>query len=283
VGTRFDPRGGLTWRPNSKLSFRASAGSAYVEPYEGLINPSGYVSRHVYYPVTNFSAETSMGYDVGGDFKYARDSIVSADFYSTNIYNRYATVDVTTSGTFEGSSYTSAVIPTSQGQALNKGLELQLLHAPKYGFGYHAAVDLLRDYFYGQSTVALKNFGGVFLGPLPDNGVQLPGYPYSKIRGDLTYQFKDGVNVRLSSTTFGANNSFGQPGFTLLDGALKVPLKGYFDVILGASNILNKDDYATGGIYFGGYTYQGLGGGIGPTNYEYATPQTVYLQLRRAL
>jgi hypothetical protein len=141
---------------------------------------------------------------------------------------------------------------------------------------------LLRDYFYGQTTVGLNNFGGVFLGPLPNNGVQLPGYPYSKIRGDISYQFKDGKNVRLSSTTFGANNSFGQPGFTVLDGAFKVPFKA-FDVVLGATNILNKDDYATGGIYFGGYTYQALGGGIGPTNYENATPQTVYLQLRRAL
>ncbi len=42
--------------------------------------------------------------------------------------------------------------------------------------------------------------------------------------------------------------------------------------------ILNKDNYATGGLYFGGYTYQALGGGIAPTNWEYATPQTVYLQ-----
>jgi outer membrane receptor protein involved in Fe transport len=282
VGSRFDPRGGLTWKPSSKLSFRASAGSAYVEPYEGLINATAYVSKHVYYPVSNFSAETSMGYDFGADFKYGRDSLLSADYYSTNIYNRYATIDLTTSGTYAGTPYTSTVIPTSQGQALNQGFEISVLHAPKVGFGYHAVVDLLRDYFYGQSGVPLKNFGGVFLGPLPNNGVQLPGYPYSKMRGDLTYQLASGTNFRLSATTFGANNSFGQPGFTLLDGAVKVPFKS-FDVILGATNILNKDDYATGGVYFGGYTYQTLGGGIGPTNYEYATPQTVYLQLRKAL
>jgi len=283
VGSRFDPRGGLTWRPAPNLSFRASAGSAYVEPYEGMINAMAYVSHHTYYPVSQFSAETSMGYDVGADFRYARDSIVSADVYSTDIYNRYATIDVATSGTYKGTAYTSEVIPTSQGQSLNQGVELSLLHAPKVGFGYHAAVDLLRDYFYGQTVVSLKNFGGVFLGPLPNNGVQLPGYPYSKMRGDLTYQFANGVNARLSATTYGANNSYGQPGFTLLDGALKVPLKGVFDVVLGATNILNKDNFATGGVYFGGYTYQGLGGGIGPTNWEYATPQTVFLQLRRGL
>jgi len=285
VGSRFDPRGGLTWRPSSSLSFRASAGSAYVEPYEGLINAAGYVSKHTYYPASQFSAETSMGYDVGGDYKYARDSIVSADYYTTTIFNRYATMNAVTSGTYGGTSYTSEVIPTSQGQALNQGLELSLLHQPRVGFGYHVAVDLLRDYFYGQSNHVLHTSSGSYFvfDALPNNGVQLPGYPYSKLRGDLSYQFADGKNVRLSATTFGANNAFGQPGFTLVDGALKVPVKKFFDVILGASNILNKDNYATGGIYFGGYTYQALGGGIGPMNYEYATPQTVYLQLRKTL
>jgi outer membrane receptor protein involved in Fe transport len=283
VGERFDPRGGLTWKPSSNFSIRASAGSAYVTPYEGLINATAYVSKKTLYPVSQFSAETSMGYDVGADYKLSRDSILSADYYSTNIYNRYATIDVLTSGTFNGTAYTSEVIPTSQGQALNQGFELSLLHQPKIGFGYHLVADLLRDYFYGQTNVSLKNFGGVFLGPLPNNGVQLPGYPYSKMRGDLSYQFADGNNIRISATSYGANNSFGQPGFTLIDGALRFPIKGGFEVILGATNILNKDGFATGGLYFGGNTYQALGGGIGPTNWEYATPQTGYLQLKKTL
>jgi outer membrane receptor protein involved in Fe transport len=283
VGERFDPRGGLTWKPSSNFSIRASAGSAYVTPYEGLINATAYVSKKTLYPVSQFSAETSMGYDVGADYKLSRDSLVSADYYSTNIYNRYATIDVLTSGTFNGTAYTSEVIPTSQGQALNQGFEISLIHQPRIGFGYHLVADMLRDYFYGQTKVALNNFGGVFLGPLPNNGVQLPGYPFSKMRADLSYQFADGNNFRISATTFGANNSFGQPGFTLLDGAFRFPVKGGYDVILGATNILNKDGFQTGGLYFGGYTYQALGGGIGPTNWEYATPQTGYLQLTKKL
>jgi outer membrane receptor protein involved in Fe transport len=283
VGSRFDPRGGLTWKPTSNLSFRASAGSAYVTPYEGMINAMPYVSKHTFYPVSQFSAETSFGYDLGFDYKPCRDTILSTDFYSTNIFNRYATIDLDTSGSYQGHTYTSEVIPTSQGQSLNQGLEFSLLHQPKVGFGYHAAVDLLRDYFYGQTDVSLKNFGGVFLGPLPANGEQLPGYPYSKMRGDIWYQWSDGTNLRLSATTYGANNSFGQPGFTVVDTAFKWPIKGLFDVVIGGSNILNRDNGATGGVYFGGYTYQGLGGGIGPTNYEYATPRTGYVQLRRTM
>ncbi|HVA26643.1 MAG TPA: TonB-dependent receptor, partial [Candidatus Baltobacteraceae bacterium] len=284
VGSRFDPRGGLTWQPNAKLSIRASAGSAYVTPYAGLINPTAYVGSHkTFYPASQFNAETSTGYDFGADYKYNNDSIISADFYTTNIYNRYATVDAIVSGTYNGKPYTSEVIPTSQGQTLNQGFEISLLHQPKVGFGYHAAIDLLRDYFYNQTNVALNNFGGVFLGPLPDNGVQLPGYPFSKMRGDLWYQFADGKNFRLSATTFGANNSFGQPGFVLLDGAVKLPLTKSVDMTVGVSNLLNKDNFATGGLYFGGNTYQALGGGIGPTNWEYAAPQTIYAQLTAAI
>jgi hypothetical protein len=54
-------------------------------------------------------------------------------------------------------------------------------------------------------------------------------------------------------------------------------------VTLGATNILNKDNYATGGLYFGGNPYPALGGGVGPTNFEYATPQTVYLQVSKTI
>lgn len=291
VGSRFDPRGGLTWRPSAKISIRGSAGSAYVTPYEGVINPSASYdgSTETLTPATTqFHAETSMGYDVGADYKYSGDSIVSIDAYSTTIFNRYALYQCQTAactGTYDGNPkdpYTSEDLPSSQGQTANRGFELSILHQPKLGFGYHAAVDLLRDYSYDQNTKVVSG-GSLFLGALPDNGVQLPGYPFSKMRGDVWYQFADGKNVRLSATSYGANNAFGQPGFVLVDGAIKVPVTPSFDVTLGATNILNKDDYATGGIYEGGYTYQALGGGIGPTNWEYATPQTVYLQLTDAI
>lgn len=247
-----------------------------------MINPTSYVSKKTFHPSTQFSAESSLGYDFGVDYKYSRDSLVSMDVYSTNIYNRYATVDVATAGTYNGSAYTSAVIPTSQGQSINQGFELALTHRPTVGFGYHVAVDLLRDYFTNQTTVPLNNFGGVFLGPLPDNGVQLPGYPFSKIRTDLTYAFQNGNTFRFSGTSYGANNSFGQSGFTTYDTAFVMPVKT-FNITLGISNVFNKDNGQTGGLYFGGYTYQALGGGVGPMNYEFAQPQTLFLQLSTTL
>jgi len=284
VGSRFDPRGGLTWRPNSNLSIRASAGSAFVTPYEGVINPTTYLGSHkTLYPATQFQAETSTGYDVGADYKYSRDSLISADLYSTTIFNRYAQYQCVTAactGMFGGKPYTSEVIPTSQGQTANRGVELTLLHQPKFGFGYQVAADLLRDYSYDQ--IPVTSGGSLFLGPLPANGVQIPGYPYDKVRANIWYTFQNSMSVRVGSTTYGANNAYGQPGFTLVDGSFTVPVSRV-NISIGVSNILNKDNGMAGGLYFGGYTYPGLGmSGVGPTNYEWAQPRTAYIQLSTA-
>ncbi|MGC2130078.1 MAG: hypothetical protein WA629_08280, partial [Candidatus Aquilonibacter sp.] len=114
---------------------------------------------------------------------------------------------------------------------------------------------------------------------------------YSKMRVDLSYAFSNGANLRVSSTSYGANNSFGRSGFTLFDGALVLPVN-QVKVTLGATNILGLDNYATGGLYYGGYTYKALPGStdssgnpvlFGPTNYEYATPRTVFLQFSAAV
>lgn len=284
VGSRFDPRAGITWKPNAKVSFRASAGSAYSVPYQGIISPYSRVGtagcpRNVYCPASQFKPETSMSYDVGADYKYGRDSILSADFYQTTIYDRYATQEIDGAGTFDGTPYTSTLEPTSQGQLFNEGFEINVLHQPKVGFGYHLALDLLRDYAYDQNTTALTSSGEFYLGPLPDNGVQLPSYPFSKERVDLFYTLVHGQKLRLSSTTYGANNAFGRQGFTLVDGALDLPANDDVKVTIGASNLLGTDNGATGGLYFGGYTYRSLGGGIGPTNREYLPPRTVFLQV----
>jgi outer membrane receptor protein involved in Fe transport len=101
-----------------------------------------------------------------------------------------------------------------------------------------------------------------------------------KIRNDLTYTLPDQDQFRFSSTTYGANNSFGQPGFTEFDAAIKLPLKDDLVLNLGSTNLFDKDDYQVGGIYNGGYTYQELGGGAGQTDYTFVQPRTVYVQLQ---
>jgi outer membrane receptor protein involved in Fe transport len=279
VGSRVDPRGGLTFKPNANTSLRASWGSAYVAPYYGLVNATEEVhDGSLLVPTTTFSPETSTSWDLGADFKYSRDSLVSLDLYDTTIYNRYATVIAPVSGTFDGHNYSSETINSSQGDGRQAGIELSVLHQPRFGFGYHVGVDLLRDYSYNQVPVAASAEDLFF--KLPDNGVQLPGFPYSKGRGDLWYTFHGGDSLRFSGTTYGANNAFGQAGFTVFDAALTLPTRPFL-ITIGARNLFNKDDYQVGGVYYGGYTYAALGGGIGPTNLEYFQPRTVYMELSR--
>ncbi|HTW83237.1 MAG TPA: TonB-dependent receptor [Candidatus Sulfotelmatobacter sp.] len=278
VGSRFDPRAGLTFRPNANTSVRASWGSAYVAPYYGLVTGTTekITGGSLIVPTTTFNPETSTGWDIGGDYKYGRDSLVSLDLYDSTIYNRYAQIVEPVSGTFDGKPYSSETINSSQGDGRQAGVELSLVHQPRVGFGYRAMVDLLRDYSYNQ----VPSKSGTLFFELPADGVQLPGYPDSKMRGDLFYTFPSGSSVRFSSTTYGANNAFGQPGFTEFDAALKFPTRA-FDITLGARNLFDKDGNQVGGIYYGGYTSEALGGGVGPTNLEYVQPRTVYLELSR--
>lgn len=276
VGSRFDPRGGLTYRPNRRLSFRASAGSAYVTPYSSLINTTPHLSGSgTFEPVSQFKPETSVSYDLGADYGFSRNGLLSADFYQTTLFNRYATATVPIGGTFDGKPYGSTLVSTSQGNEFIEGLELTALYHPQHGFGYRVEGDLLRNYSYDQNVLAKSS--DLFI-QFPANGIQLPGYPYSKVRADLTYAFQGGDQFRFSATSYGANNSFGQAGFTTFDSALSIPVHE-INVTIGGTNIFNKDNGQTGGLYNGGFTYQSLTGGIGPTSYEYAEPRTVYVQL----
>ena len=113
--------------------------------------------------------------------------------------------------------------------------------------------------------------------------VQLPAYPYFKGRNDVFYTFGNGSQARFSSTSYGANNSFGQPGFTQFDGELRLPLKNALVLNIGATNLANHDDYRAGGIYDGGHTYQSLGGGVGYTTFFFVQPRTIYLQLQKTV
>jgi outer membrane receptor for ferrienterochelin and colicin len=280
VGNRFDPRDGLVYRVNPNVVVRASYGTAYVAPYYGLLNPSTYVSQGTLNLATgNFKPETSSGFDVGSDVKFDRDTIVRADVYLTNIFNRYASVTTQTSGTFGGKPYTMVTQNGNQARVRNEGIGLQVLHAPRVGVGFHSALDLLRDYAYDQNPNV--SVDSVFSATPADN-VQLPEYPYFKLRNDLFYTFGNSAQARISSTSYGENNGFGEPGFTEFDGELRLPLKGKLVLNIGGTNLFNHDDYRAGGIYDGGPTFQTLGGGDSYTTQFFVQPRTIYFQLQRS-
>jgi len=282
VGTRLDPRASITYKLTRNAIVRASAGSAFVAPYYGLINPTPYVSDSVLYePTQNFKPETSMGYDIGTDVKLGRDDLISFDTYLTNIFNRYAEVTVAGSGTLGKKTYSSIEQNGNQANVRNEGIEFAYKHLPRVGIGFDTAVDLLRDYAYDQSPTASDD--NIFIGGVPANGVQLPEYPYSKIRNDLSYTFKSQAQVRLSSTTYGENNPFGEPAFTYFDGAIRMPVAYGAFINLGVTNMFGRDDSQAGGIYNGGPTYPTVGGSIGPTGLYFVQPRTIFIQLSRTV
>ncbi len=283
VGNRLDPREGLTFRVDPNVSVRASWGTAYTAPYYALIiNTPKTTKSSITLPTSNFRPETSSGYDLGSDVRLNRDTLLSADLYYTNIFNRYASVTSETPYTFGGTTYGSVTQNGNQANVRNEGVEVNFLHRPRVGLGFHTAVDLLRDYAFNQTAEGVTS-RSIFDGGTPANNVQLPTYPYTKIRNDLTYTLGNRDEFRFSSTSYGANNSFGQPGFTEFDAAIDVPLKNGLAVNVGSTNVTNKDDYQTGGIYNGGYTYATLGGGPGYNNYTFVQPRTVFIQFRSAV
>ena len=280
VGNRIDPREGLAYRVNPNVSVRASWGTGYAAPYHGLIIDTPETTKTtVTLPTSSFKPETSSGYDLGSDIRLNRDTLLSADLYYTNIFNRYASVTLPTPYTYAGTTYPFVTQNGNQAYVRNEGFEFNFLHQPKVGLGFHTALDLLRDYAFSQAATGVTS-SNIFDGGTPANDVQLPGYPYMKLRNDLTYSFANQNAVRLSSTTYGANNSFGQPGFTEFDAAVNLPLRSGVALNFGSTNLFNKDDYQTGGIYNGGNTYQNLSGGAGQTNYTFVQPRTIFIQLQ---
>jgi outer membrane receptor protein involved in Fe transport len=139
VGTRFDPREALTYRVNPNVSVRGSWGTAYAAPYYDLIIKKPKTSKSgITLPSTNFKPETSSGYDFGSDVRLDRSTLISADVYYTNIFNRYASVTTPGSYTYDGTTYASVTQNGNQANVLrhrlpfrrgfSQGLRLQSSH-----------------------------------------------------------------------------------------------------------------------------------------------------------
>jgi outer membrane receptor protein involved in Fe transport len=286
IGSRFDPRDGLVFKPNSNLAVRASFGTAFVAPYYNLVD-TGAVANVANGTLTlppdmGFKPETSVGWDVGTDVKFSRDTLLSVDGYVTNLFNRFTNTTYEASGEYEGKNYTKISQLQNEANVKEEGVNLTFIYAPQYGFGFRNATDFLRDYAYNQlpsseGTVAL-------VVGTPANNVQTPDDPYMKIRNDAWYQFKSGQLVRIGTMSYGANNSWGQHGFTEYDAQIRTPLKERgLSLSIGGSNLTNINNYNVYTIYNGGYTYPALSGALGYTSFRPVAPRTVYVQLRQLI
>ncbi len=166
----YDPRLGLVFRPTPYSSIRFSAGSSIAPPFVGIL--SQITSPPSYTPGTgvaietqstgHLKPETAFGYDLGADYRLPDGlTVVSADGYLTNLFNRFfgETVDTgLTCGATQCPSSGGGFAPigtpilntanTNISNARFEGVELTITRAPRVGLGFRLAGAIMRGYYY---------------------------------------------------------------------------------------------------------------------------------------
>lgn len=271
----YDGRLGLVYRPNPDASLRFSLGSAVAPPYLGALVANTFAPRKCggfftpcpkgLPPVAvsqeanpGLAAETSFGYDLGGDVRLRdRVTVITADVYLTNLHNQFvrstningtvSVVDPDTGNTIGPLPlYTTAYRNVSN--ARYEGLELGVRHDPAAGFGYLAQGAVLRGYPYNLSPAFFSGSGGANttnLGVVPNvnfgshNTVSNQAIPYSQAYAELHYRTPRGVFVAFGETYYGTNNSLNVPAFWVANATGRVPVGKIGALQISVDNLFN--------------------------------------------
>jgi hypothetical protein len=285
VASRYDPHAGFVFNPSATAAIRVAYGTSFVAPFAGYALPSSNVygsgtGATLITTATNDKPETSSGFDVGTDIAAQSDARLSLDLYSTHIFNRFATVTSAGTGTFNGVPYFSVQQNFNQADAREEGVELSYIKAPRLGFGYSVDAELNRDYAYAQTLLP-----GTSIAPAAifatANGVQIPELPFSRETYAITYAFRSGATARLAGTSYGQWNSLGQPGFTVIDSSVRVPLgKTGFAMNVGVTNLFNQGGASNPfTINNYGYSYVSVTGSTVYRQWYPYQPRTGFIQL----
>lgn len=170
--TRYDPRLAFEWRPNTRMAYRFSAGSAIAPPYAALLNTAtafssfrtGSLAETGTLNNANLQPETATSYDLGADFRVLDNAtFLTFDGYWTNLRGQFLTstfvdpncplYDTAAKGCATTASSTTVPMfwsePQNIGTSRYAGVELALRRMPVDGWGYKAQAALLRAYPYG--------------------------------------------------------------------------------------------------------------------------------------
>jgi hypothetical protein len=297
VGSRYDPRASVVWTPQRKTAIRFAVGTAYVAPPVDFVSPvpgdTKAVVNNVLYVADALKPETSAGVNLGADFGIGNDSKFTIDLYSTALTNRFETITVRPGpslpsydpfGFYNGMPFKSIDETYNASDANEEGIELTYVREPKVGIGGSAELDLSRAYNY---NTVIPSFGtsaavsGAQTGTIGGDGNELPGYqipgfPYSHGRAEITYRERNTNLYAFAATVYGANNSFGEPGFTVYDAHMNLALKYGLRLNVSLSNIFDHDDNRTLGEY--GYGYLPPGEST-PYSLFFYPPRRLNLQL----
>lgn len=306
VGSRYDPRASLVYKPGKYEVLRASIGTAFVAPFSGFLGPvagpngslgGAAVLNGTLDVVDNLKPEISDSFDVGGDFATGRASKFTLDLYNTIVHDRFATDDVDLTdgltGTFDGTPFTKIDEVYNQSDSHEQGIEIGFIKAPRVGFGANLAFELSHDYDFDTvanpvlaSLPVVAAQTGTFNGiqDIKDN-TQIPGFAYSKGHAEINYALEGGARVAFGMTYYGDYNSFGQTAFELFDANFGIPLQHGFHLQVAGNNLFNHDDGRDLGEFDqGAYTpVAGPGENTSPVSLFFAPPRQVTVQISHPL
>ena len=277
---RYDPRVGFTYRVNPQVVVRAALGSTYVAPFAGYINPVAYVNQNTLYPVTKPIEETSSGFNLGSDILVGRFGKLTIDGYATRVFDRLSSNSISVPpAEYNGQPYKYVSFTYNSGNAFEKGLELAFEERPPVGVGFRTSVDLNRAYGYDVNAPNAGSQQGPY--SYLAEGVQLPEYPFSKERAEVSYRTRAGQSAVFGMTAYGQWNAFGEPGFSLFDASLSTPFQHGLRLQVAVANAFNHDNGRTFTEYNYGYAPAQATGGLYPQSLFFAQPRTLSVQLQR--
>jgi outer membrane receptor protein involved in Fe transport len=248
----YDPRLGAVYRPSPDSAIRFSFGTGFSPPLvssltEPTILAAGGGDSSPLCPQNeplcvatggnpNLRSETALGYDLGFDMKVAGGLRVSADSYITSVHQHdYLSLVPGPPGlTFtDGTPVLYTLEPLNVGDARFEGIELTASRPLMRSLSLSGFYDLQVANPYGVDPLTENNLQNVV------NGVQLSGIPMHKISGQLNYNGPHGTSAYLQYLFTSENNPYFQPGYSIFNAGLTVPL-GRSSLTLNGLNLFNN-------------------------------------------
>jgi outer membrane receptor protein involved in Fe transport len=271
--SKFDPKIGFVYHPNSQFAFRLATGGAATFPFPAQISglPT-YQSPAISLGAPfagggtlieknpNLNPETSWAYSGGIDYKFSNGSLLSLDGVQTivhGVFEQLTTVidrpDLPDYAPAGPVALEGVFLPFNAANLNSKSIILKYNYAPIVGLGFNLSaaansvvVTGLTPNLYAPGSPSLPVNNVQVCG----NGTTAPGIttciPYLQGYGQFTYAFKDGAFMGLGTQYFGKNNSYFSPPFAQVDFVARKPVTKNVELQLSIENALNTNTYGTG-------------------------------------
>lgn len=236
--TRFSPKGGLVFHPDSLTALRASAGTGFRAPnlfelYKTQIRQGGAFIR---FPNPLLKPEKITSFEVGAERLLFKQLLVKGTFYTGFAYD------------YIGDKLTRSYVVKKKGQAPRTFNEYQLENIGKVDIQgvevemeWNPRPDLSAFFNYTYNISRVKRDEQ---SPETEGNI-LPFEPIHKFHLGITYKNPRIVNIFLLANYYDSMfydnlNDFKQPGFFTLDASIYRTFFDHVTLRLDAENIFNR-------------------------------------------